>query len=350
MIDKKKVFHSQFPNAHFFDESNLDNLSAYLLQRGLIGDDEKLVSTEIPGEGNMNFVRRVTTDKQSFILKQTRPWVEKYPDIEAPVERQKVEATYYKMIASDPFFSPYSPKLLDYDPQNLVIVFEDLGEGSDFTYLYNKSQKIDEASLNFLVSYISHLHNADLQNQKEQFPSNQALKQLNHEHIFNYPYLAENGFDLNAIHPGLQDLSMKVKVDDSLKLKILELGKKYLSSGSVLIHGDFYPGSWLKVGHKVKVIDPEFAYFGYPEFDIAVMTAHLLMSGMKLEEIKTVLKNYKKRSDFDYDSYAGFCGTELLRRIIGLAQLPLDLTLNEKSELIDLAVDLINLPKSFKLL
>ena len=350
MIDKRKLFNSHFLDAHYFDENNLEGLPAYLLKKGLIDHDEKVISTEKPGEGNMNFVRRVTTDKRSFILKQGRPWVEKYPDIKAPVERLEVEAKYYKTIASDPFYSAYSPGLLDYDPENLILVFEDLGVGSDFTFLYNKSQIFHEELLTSLVAYISHLHNSDLRNYKSQFPSNQALKRLNHEHIFNYPYLVENGFDLNAIHPGLQDISMTVKMNDSLKGKILGLGQKYLSSGPVLIHGDYYPGSWLKVDHEVKVIDPEFAYFGYAEFDVAVMAAHLIMTWMELDKVENALNKYRKRSDFDYKLFSGFCGTEILRRIIGLAQLPLDLTLSEKSELIDLAIELINLPKSHKLL
>ena len=95
------LFKAQFPNAYFFDENNLQRLPEYLLGKGLISHGEKILLTEKPGEGNMNFVRRVVTDKQSFILKQSRPWVEKYPQIEAPVERLDVEANYYQFISGD---------------------------------------------------------------------------------------------------------------------------------------------------------------------------------------------------------------------------------------------------------
>ena len=350
MINKKEIFQNHFPDAHYFDSNNLDGLHEFLFETGWITHDEKIMSTEKPGEGNMNFVRRVITDKKSFIIKQGRPWVEKYPDIEAPVERLEVEAKYYQAIACDQFFSTYSPKLFVYNPGNLILIFEDLGEGSDFTFIYKKSKKIHEGQLTSLLSYISHLHNFEWNGQKNLFPSNKALKQLNHEHIFIYPYMIENGFDLDTIQSGLQELSLPLKQDESLKEIIKEMGRKYLETGSVLIHGDYYPGSWLKVDNEIKVIDPEFAYFGYAEFDVAVMTAHFFMSGMEIMEIENSLRSYRKRTDFDYELFSGFCGMEILRRIIGLAQLPLDLTIEEKSDLINLAVVLIKSPKTHKLL
>jgi len=349
MIIKTEVFRSQFPNACYFDEQHLNELPGYLIKKGLLTQDENIFSTEKPGEGNMNFVRRVITNKRSFIIKQCRPWVEKYPDIPAPVERMEVEAKYYQFIADDPFFNPYSPKILVYDPENLIIVFEDLGKGSDFTFCYERSKEINDTQLSSLLVYISHLHNIDWKDRKHQFPSNQELKQLNHEHIFIYPYKVNNGFDLDSVQPGLQELSLPIKQNTYLKQKIRNLGKKYLASGPVLIHGDYYPGSWLQVDHNVKVIDPEFAFFGYAEFDIAVMTAHFFMSGMKMEKINHILKDYLIRNDFNRDLFIGFCGVEILRRVIGLAQLPLDLTLNEKANLIDLAVEFINSPTTNQL-
>lgn len=350
MIDKLRIFYAHYPNAYYFDEDHLDHFAEYLKQKALISLDENVLSIVKPGEGNMNFVRRVITDKGSFIIKQCRPWVEKYPQIEAPVERQAVEASYYQLIANDPFFYQYSPKVIVYDTENLIIAFEDLGEGSDFTFSYKKSEKINAGQSVSLLKYISHLHNSDWGNQKIQFPSNQELKQLNHEHIFQYPYLLENGFDLDSVQPGMHKISIPLKQNGELKKNIYKLGQVYLSPGPVLIHGDYYPGSWLRVDQDVKVIDPEFAYFGYAEFDIAVMTAHFFMSGMKITEIANLLKQYKKRTDFNEDLFTGFCGAEILRRIIGLAQIPLDLTLEEKAELLQLAKEYINSPKSHQLI
>ena len=346
MIDKLKIFNSQFPSAYYFDADTLERLPAYLREKDLISGKEKLISFEKPGEGNMNFVIRVITDKISFIMKQSRPWVEKYPQIEAPVERLAVEYTYFNYLSKDPFFSIYSPKVLLYDPVNLVLVTQDLGKGSDFSFCYQKSKSLSNNQLKSLLKYIAHLHRKDWRGANVDFPLNTKLKKLNHEHIFQYPFLQDNGFDLDSIQAGLQQLSLPLKNNKRLKFQIAKLGDKYLSAGPVLIHGDYYPGSWLDINQQVKVIDPEFAFFGFAEFDLGVMTAHLLMAGLNLVELKELLQNYNKRLDFDQKLFYGFCGTEILRRIIGLAQLPLDLSLGEKERLLKLAESFIVSPDS----
>lgn len=349
-MDKMEIFKAQFPDAQFFDENHLQHLDEYLEQKGMIHPSEKIISIEKPGEGNMNFVRRVITNEKSLIVKQCRPWVEKYPAIHAPVERLEVEQNYYQFISIDPFFIPYTPKILCYDPGNLMLILEDLGEGSDLTFMYKKGAKINEEQKDSLLKYISKLHGTDWSNRIKTFPSNQALKQLNYEHIFNYPYLTENGFDLDTVQPGLQTLSLTVKHNESLKKSISALGRIYLAQGPVLIHGDYYPGSWLQVQEEIKVIDPEFAFFGFAEFDPAVMTAHFFMAGMRVSEVKQILTHYSKRDDFNENLFMGFTGTEILRRIIGLAQLPLDLSLNEKAELLVLAQQFITSPKDHQML
>jgi 5-methylthioribose kinase len=349
-MNKQKIFKSQFPDAWFFDEDHLELLPEYLEQKGIINPSEKIIATEKPGDGNMNFVRRIRTDRKSFILKQCRPWVEKYPDIKAPAERIRAEQAYYDFISEDSFFRRFTPKIICYDPTSLILILEDLGEGSDLTYLYKKATEIKESQLDALMNYISHLHHTDWGNSINIFPSNLALRQLNHEHIFYYPYLEENGFDLDTVQPGLQALSMSVKQNEPLKKCMSDLGNKYLMQGPVLIHGDFYPGSWLQVNGEIKVIDPEFAFFGFAEFDLSVMTAHFFLAGMQMNIIQEILKKYKKRSDFNLDLFTGFCGAEILRRLIGLAQLPLHLTLNEKAELLDLAKQFITSPRTHQLL
>ena len=72
---------------------------------------------------------------------------------------------------------------------------------------------------------------------------------------------ADNGFDLNTIQNGLQELSLKYKDNEQLKRTVEKLGKLYLGIGRTLVHGDYYPGSWLKTKTGVKIIDPEFSHY-----------------------------------------------------------------------------------------
>ena len=287
----------------------------------------------------MNFLVRVRTESGSIIVKQSRPWVEKYPQIDAPVERVFVEATFYETLKQDHFFDQFVPGLIGFDAKNLLLAMEDLGEATDFTFLYNKGSSLNASERRSLIEFISHLHNSTFSTRS--FPDNAELKKLNHIHIFEYPYLRNNGFDLNTIQNGLQELSLKYKDNELLKRTVNAIGKLYLSTGRALVHGDYYPGSWLKTKSGVKIIDPEFSHYGYPEFDMGIMIAHLLMSHVNESQIRDMMHGYVMPEGFDITLCTQFCGAEIMRRIIGLAQLPLDMSLDEKADILERAEQMI---------
>ncbi|TFG71242.1 MAG: hypothetical protein E4H26_12695 [Flavobacteriales bacterium] len=73
-----------------------------------------------------------------------------------------------------------------------------------------------------------------------------------------------------------------------MKSAVRTIGQKYLSPGETLLHGDYYPGSWMTVGDQFYVIDPEFGFVGFAEFDLGVMVAHLIMATMEVEKLDLV--------------------------------------------------------------
>ncbi|NND31589.1 MAG: phosphotransferase [Saprospiraceae bacterium] len=284
----------------------------------------------------MNFVLRILTNQRSFILKQARPWVEKYPQIEAPIERAAIEAQILKQIEQLPAVSSYSPQCLGFDDQSYILYLEDLGEGADYTFIYRREEGLSSVEVEGLTTYLSQLHTMG-PDVADKFPSNIKMRQLNHEHIFRFPYSMDNGFDLDPIQSGLQAAAFPYKNDERLKERIERLGEVYLSPGNALLHGDYYPGSWLKVPNGIKVIDLEFGFVGPPEFDLGVFIAHAAMAALGKDIIHQIRSLYQSPSDFSSDLLAGFAGTEILRRLIGIAQLPLDLSLEEKKDLMRLA-------------
>jgi 5-methylthioribose kinase len=173
-----------------------------------------------------------------------------------------------------------------------------------------------------------HLHQLEITN----FPATGAMRVLNHEHIFNYPFLEENGFDLDSIQSGLQEASMPYKTDTDLKQRIQTLGDRYLADGKVLMHGDFYPGSWLQVSSGIKIIDPEFGGLGDAEFDLGVFLAHLDLSAQAEDLSTQVQKHYIL--PVDWSLVQQYRGVEILRRLIGIAQLPVSLSLDTKKTLL----------------
>lgn len=307
-----------------------DQLRTY----GWLFEEEKIKAVEMPGEGNMNVVLRITTNKRSFILKQSRPYVQKFKEIAAPLERIDVEYQFYRSL-EDPVIRANFPRILAYNPAHYLMQLEDLGDCHDLTYWY-KDRDIVPEELQKLVQLLAAIH---AQEAPADYPENLELRKLNHQHIFVLPFMEENGFQLDNVQKGLEALAAPYKKDGEISRAVRAAGNLYLKPGKVLLHGDYYPGSWMSTKNKLYVIDPEFSFLGFPEFDLGVMTAHAIMATGKTSYTKTIRSLYggKVRDDL----VSRIAGIEIMRRLIGLAQLPLVRTIEEKEYLLRAARKLI---------
>lgn len=314
--------------------TSLEILQKLFLDNRWINQEERILSTEKPGEGNMNVVLRIKTSMRSLIVKQSRPFVQKYQQIEAPLARIAVEHQFYQTVQNE-ILNKNLPSILGYNADAHLLLLEDLGHCEDMTSLY-ASGKMKEDSLQRLTSILSLIHQSVV---PKDFPENMAMRQLNHQHIFVLPFLEDNGFQLDDIQEGLQKLSMSYKKDASLKAIINEVGNKYLSPGNTLLHGDYYPGSWMTESKNIYVIDPEFGFVGFPEFDLGVMAAHIIMATSKASYLNSINELYNGVPDKKL--VAQVAGIEIMRRLIGLAQLPLKRSVEEKRYLLELARKMI---------
>ncbi len=322
-------------------KSTTEELTSYLKEKNIIKFSQKVIATEKPGEGNMNYTIRVKLNDGSLIVKQSNPYVEKYPSVPAPQERALAEAAFYKKISTNTFLASMMPSFIAVDEENFINAMQDLGEAKDCSFLYQSKDNLPTADVQSLCEYLSELHSSFVIDQPNDDFSNMALRKLNHEHIFVYPLMEDNGFDLDSVQPGLQQLSLKYKTSDALKATANRLGQPYLSNGTHLVHGDFYHGSWVNAAGKLYVIDPEFCHYGAPEFDLGVMQAHLYLAGEPSSTFELVEKYYKKSVGFNQELCDAFTGIEMMRRLIGLAQLPLKLSLQEKELLLQKACSLL---------
>ncbi|MEM9327648.1 MAG: phosphotransferase [Bacteroidota bacterium] len=314
-----------------------EHLEAYLRQHRLIDDTNTIEGLEKPGEGNMNVVVRANGSKGSLIIKQSKSYVNKYPQIAAPIQRIDIERRFYDLVKVVDRLKDFLPGILGYVEEDHLLVLEDLGEANDYTYLYDPDQTISEKELAATAQFLYRLHgHAFDAATADSFPSNLEMRKLNHEHIFIYPFLEQNGLDLDTITPGLKASAATYQANDELKQKALKLGDVYLDQGKQLLHGDYFFGSWLKTKSGFKVIDPEFCFFGPAEYDLGVMMAHLDMARQSYD-IETLLDPHPLALDKTLVKH--FRAVEILRRVMGLAQLPLSLTLEEKNELLGKSYD-----------
>ena len=74
--------------------TSIEDLTVFLNSYNLLNQMEKINKISKAGQGNMNLVLRIKTNKRSFILKQSRPYAEKYPSIKAPIERINTEYSF----------------------------------------------------------------------------------------------------------------------------------------------------------------------------------------------------------------------------------------------------------------
>lgn len=318
------------------DAANLAALDAYLGRRGWLSAGPA-VSAQRIGDGNMNMTVRVRANQSSFILKQARPWVVKYPQIPAPIERAAVEAAFYGITSQVPAVGSRMPRLLGFDPDCNLLCLEDLGEAGDLMRLYRTGRMTTEQCCE-LTEFLVELHSIAVPDSATPILRNRAMRKLSHEHQYDLPLRPENGIDLDRITPGLSALAEDWKSDQEFRDRIAELGQSYLADGSVLVHGDFFPGSWLTRDGGIAIIDPEFCYLGAREYDLGVFWAHLeLLHSRPLWDV--VLERYT--GAVDWVLVRRYAGAEIMRRLIGVAQLPLSADLAAKRKWLELSRDLV---------
>lgn len=294
------------------DPLDLDGLTAFLADAGLLADGERVVDAAKAGEGNMNLTLRVDMGGRTLIVKQARPWVEKYPSIPAPVERAEVEAAFYTLVGDDEVLAARMPTLRHHDPAHHVLVMDDLGAGTDLSALYDHAV-LSPDDLDGLLAWLRRLHlkgTADA----PAVMANRGLRALNHAHVFDLPFRDEPVVDLHAIHPDLPGLRDQVLATPGVREAIEELGERYLADGDRFVHGDFYPGSFLRTADGLFVLDPEFGHLGDPAWDHGVLLAHLVLAHQD-----PVLWDRVDRAG--RDGTRAFAAVEILRRLFGVAQL-----------------------------
>lgn len=326
------------------DLEDLCRLRAYLVERGFTGADEA-VTAERAGEGNMNYVVRAHMAGRSIILKQALPWVVKYPTIAAPVERAGSEARFYRFVAQSRSVAAMMPRLLSFDESSALLILEDLDPADTLLGCYQGTRLLSRTHLEELARYTSALHRLTIPQGERAAFRNGAMRKLNHQHIFDIPLRTDGACSamLEQITPGLDRAGDRLRRDASYCKTVEALGYSYLEQdGPGLIHGDLFPGSLLQTEHgNLRVIDPEFSFYGDPEFDIGVFHAHLLISRHEDDIASFWLEAALEGTALSKTLVVQYAGVEIMRRILGVAQLPVSLSLEAKGDLLERSREMV---------
>jgi 5-methylthioribose kinase len=342
-----RAVRAQFAETHrdvlLLEPGDRAGLERYLIAQRLVASDELPARVEPAGSGNMNLTLRIRLSRRSLIVKQGRPWVEKYDHIEAPWERTLIEGQFYEAVRHVPAVAGRMPQLVQLDRHNHVLVLEDVGCAGDFTSMY-ADRTIAGADLSALLDWLAALGRLAIPEESRAGFANRAMRALNHEHIFRLPLAERNGLDLDRITDGLGRAADELKGERTYCSRVSTLGDQYLSDGAALVHGDYFPGSWVQGEDGIRIIDPEFCFLGARAFDYGVMLGHLALARTNVDTAGQVLAA-SDSEQIDTTLVLAFAGVEIMRRLIGVAQLPLPYGLDAKRHLLDVSRSFLQVPE-----
>ena len=328
----------------FILTDDVSKIAAGLASMAWVRPGEVVETVERAGAGNMNCVLRVTTSQRSFILKQSRPWVEKYPGIPAPLKRADVEALFYQTAGNLPTLREYLPQLLRFDAGEHLLMLEDLEGAEDLSALYSPdSVRLTNPEQMQLVDFLLALHTATRSPALASAFGNTEMRLLNHEHIFALPLRRDNGLDLDKITPGLTRLANDLQDDLSYCREVTALGQLYLATtrGAVpdprrLLPGELAPGAGQRSRDRSGVLLLRAARMG-PCGDGRPPAHQRTAGGRDPKRPAKIQGNGGNRRR----PGGKFAGVEIMRRLIGLAQLPVIFDLERKAELLRLSKALV---------
>jgi 5-methylthioribose kinase len=305
------------------DESNVFE---YLRGRGLIGPEEP-ADQEPAGDGNINWVRRIRSARsgRSWIVKQARPALERFPEYEVTTERIVFEARYFEV--TGPFDAErVRPAVLHFDPEQRVLVLEDLGNAERLDAALGRGADV-AAELARLATFLGAVHAGTCDGALAARFRNGEMQRLDGDHIFALPY-RQNDFPLS---PALSDRARAIWNDADLVATIDAAYARYLEPHGALVHADVQSGNVLLAERGAVPLDAEIAHVGDPAFDVGVLLAHLwlpaIARGDRPSGDALARKTWKAYAAAHgatglprYADVARYAGVELLRRTIGAAR------------------------------
>ncbi|WP_145536419.1 S-methyl-5-thioribose kinase [Yersinia kristensenii] len=336
----------------------------YARQFGQVADPQALVTADEIGDGNLNLVFKIrdAAGVSRVIVKQALPYVrcvgESWP---LTLDRARIEAE--TLLTHSQFCPQHTVNVLHHDAELAVMVQEDLSDHQIWRSELVKGKYYPQAA-GQLAEYLAQtlFHTSDFYQSAQAKKAavsrytNPELCQITEDLFFTDPYIdhERNNFD-----PVLLADVLVLRQDNALKLAVASLKHRFLTKAEALLHGDIHSGSIFVAEGRLKAIDAEFGFYGPIGFDIGTALGNLLLNycglpglagprdaaagrEQRLKDIHILWETFASRflalsEEKTQDSalatagYAqlflqqvwqdavGYCGSELIRRTIGLA-------------------------------
>ena len=248
--------------------------------------DEETDCVEI-GDGNINYVFQVRSRKagRSVIVKQADKLL-RSSGRPLDLYRNKIEAETLMLEAR--LAPKFIPEVYHYDETMAALSMEDISAYKNLRKELAAGRVYGHLSENlsdFLAQSL--LPTTDLvmdrQEKKKQvkFFTNPELCDITEDLVLTEPYLAQpmNPRNKNIVTPGNEDfVRTRLYEDEALHGEVAALRNGFMNNAQALIHGDLHSGSIFANEQGIKVIDPEFAFYGPMGYDIGNVIGNLFFA------------------------------------------------------------------------
>lgn len=233
-------------------------------------------------DGNVNLVYRVIDPETtaSVILKKAFPFAWRYPEFKMPVERSKIESeilTFYNQRVPS-----LSPRLFFYDESTSITVMEDLHDHIILrrgTISQNEFKNLGCNIGVFLAKtlfYTSDLYLSSAEKKSASIKfSNPVLCKVQEDLVFTFPFVEHES---NSTTRGASEMLLNLQKNKNLLSNALKAKLLYMTKAESLLHGDFHTGSIMVNNASLKVIDPEFGFYGPMSYEMGKIIANLLIA------------------------------------------------------------------------
>ena len=276
-----------------------DEVISYVKEKNLFLENANLTVKEI-GDGNINYIFKVENkiDGKSIVLKQADKLL-RSSGRPLDLTRSKIEANILRI--ENNLAPHYVPEIYFYDEIMCVLAMEDISEYKNLRteliagkIFLNFADNISEfLSRTLLLTTDLFMNKFEKKKNVKEF-INPELCDISECLVFTEPY--DNNRNRNIITAGNEEfVENTLYKNEDLHFAILKLREKFMNYSQSLIHGDLHSGSIFINEKGIKIIDPEFSFYGPMAYDIGNVIGNLYFP---LYRAKFFMEDSKKKEEF----------------------------------------------------
>ena len=276
-----------------------DEVISYVKEKNLFSENADLTVKEI-GDGNINYIFKVENkiDGKSIVLKQADKLL-RSSGRPLDLTRSKIEANILRI--ENNLAPHFVPEIYFYDEIMCVLAMEDISEYKNLRtdliagkIFPNFADNISEfLSRTLLLTTDLFMNKFEKKKNVKEF-INPELCDISECLVFTEPY--DNNRNRNIITAGNEEfVENTLYKNEDLHFAILKLREKFMNYSQSLIHGDLHSGSIFINEKGIKIIDPEFSFYGPMAYDIGNVIGNLYFP---LYRAKFFMEDSKKKEEF----------------------------------------------------